>query len=362
MTSKRFLVKSGIILTISIIIYLLAILAPLNQVSADTPSNTYATPQTFNGYGYTFTTLNSGSTESAFPGYYVYPYDSQQVNRRYLYSFSADDNPIFLVNNSSRVFIQTNGAPILEDYNNGYFWNKDNGTYTTYINYPQAQEVKLINNYNTYSTLGIATTTNMLSVESYLLITYMKISGDNYVTTNTQLVNIGVSRSLIDTSNNIVTIYNHSSDNNYYNNLISGGYNSALGTTLFTISFVYYCTFSEDISSALTLTNTINGYDSSYYNNYYYNTGYDTGEQVGYADGFNDGESQSTLYQNGYNTGYQAGIDSNTMTFTSFFRNLFTSIGTIFNIEVFGGITIGTILLIPCIFGLIWFFIKFFGG
>lgn len=79
---------------------------------------------------------------------------------------------------------------------------------------------------------------------------------------------------------------------------------------------------------------------------------FQNGKQVGIEEGINIGKNQ------GYNEGYTDGVaDSTTGTgnFTYLIGTIFSSFGIILGVELFPGLTIGMLVLIPLVFGLIFF-------
>ena len=76
---------------------------------------------------------------------------------------------------------------------------------------------------------------------------------------------------------------------------------------------------------------------------------YDEGYDAGYDDG----------HQDGYDAGYDDGAN---FEFTTWFRSILSAVSIILSIELLTGITLGTILFVPLMFGLFWFFIKMVTG
>lgn len=91
------------------------------------------------------------------------------------------------------------------------------------------------------------------------------------------------------------------------------------------------------------------GYDSGFSN------GFDSGEQSGYADGWDNG------YNSGYNKGFSDGVSESDTTYNGVFgtiaNGIFAPIALIFGIELLPNITVGMIILVPLIFGLIAFIV-----
>lgn len=91
------------------------------------------------------------------------------------------------------------------------------------------------------------------------------------------------------------------------------------------------------------------GYDSGFSN------GYDSGEQSGYADGWDNG------YNFGYDKGFSDGLSESDTTYNGVFgtiaNGIFAPIALIFGIELLPNITVGMIILVPLIFGLIAFIV-----
>jgi hypothetical protein len=93
----------------------------------------------------------------------------------------------------------------------------------------------------------------------------------------------------------------------------------------------------------------IEGYDNGY------DTGYSLGDSQGYLDGF----------EFGYESGFEDGFNELNNTASGLFQILgsaFTAIGSIFNIMILPGITIGMLVFVPIIFALLLFIIKILRG
>ena len=97
------------------------------------------------------------------------------------------------------------------------------------------------------------------------------------------------------------------------------------------------------------------GYDTGYLD------GQDYGEGVGYDTGYNVGYNFG--YEEGNNAGYTAGLVS-ANGFASFLAGITGAVGTVLTFELFPNFTIGTVIMIPLMFGLFWFILKMtgFGG
>jgi hypothetical protein len=94
-----------------------------------------------------------------------------------------------------------------------------------------------------------------------------------------------------------------------------------------------------------------------------YTEGYDTGYDTGYF----DGDSQGYLdgFEFGYESGFEDGFNELNNTASGLFQILgsaFTAIGSIFNIMILPGITIGMLVFVPIIFALLLFIIKILRG
>lgn len=108
-----------------------------------------------------------------------------------------------------------------------------------------------------------------------------------------------------------------------------------------------------------------NGYDEGHFEGYNagYNNGYNTGLSEGYNQGLNDGynqgyyEGQNDGYDYGYQAGYNAGINEQLADkdFTHLLKSVFIGIGSFLGINLLPGITIGAIIAVPVIFGIIAF-------
>jgi hypothetical protein len=102
----------------------------------------------------------------------------------------------------------------------------------------------------------------------------------------------------------------------------------------------------EDLGESLSYTQ---GYDTGY------DTGYFDGDSQGYLDGF----------EFGYESGFEDGFNELNNTASGLFQILgsaFTAVGSIFNIMILPGITIGMLVFVPIIFALLLFIIKILRG
>lgn len=99
------------------------------------------------------------------------------------------------------------------------------------------------------------------------------------------------------------------------------------------------------------------GYNSGYNNGYY--TGISEGYNNGVTDGYNQGyyEGQMDGYDYGYQAGYNAGINEQLADkdFTNLLKSVFIAIGTFLSINLLPGISIGAIIAVPIVFGIIAF-------
>ncbi len=86
------------------------------------------------------------------------------------------------------------------------------------------------------------------------------------------------------------------------------------------------------------------------------NKSLESGQQNGYDLGFKDGKAE------GYDLGLRS--DSNLVNggFWTFFSSMITNVSSLFNIELFGGITIGTLLLIPLLFTVLLLILRLVRG
>ncbi|HEY8363657.1 MAG TPA: hypothetical protein VIK77_12450 [Tissierellaceae bacterium] len=75
--------------------------------------------------------------------------------------------------------------------------------------------------------------------------------------------------------------------------------------------------------------------------------GYNAGKEKGYSEGYNIG------YNEGYNTGIIEQIDDKD--FTNLLKSVFVGIGSFLGIKLLPGITIGAIIAVPIVFGIISF-------
>jgi hypothetical protein len=109
----------------------------------------------------------------------------------------------------------------------------------------------------------------------------------------------------------------------------------------------------EGIETTISETETyITGYDN----------GYENGVIAGYDDGYLNGLefAGNDNYLEGYNAGMSAMAVSGGM--FSLIENVFGGVANIFNIALFGGITLGSIVLAPIAISLMWFLLGIIGG
>lgn len=92
-----------------------------------------------------------------------------------------------------------------------------------------------------------------------------------------------------------------------------------------------------------------------------YNTGFRNGKDKGFADGVS--EASSYWYYEGFREGKDEGIRlSSDNTFYGLIAQVFVGIGTFLAIELLPNITIGAIVAVPLVFGIIFFIIGKRGG
>lgn len=109
----------------------------------------------------------------------------------------------------------------------------------------------------------------------------------------------------------------------------------------------------------------INGRDDGYNNGYNvgyndgidagYNEGYEKGKEDGFEEGFN--ASREHWYNVGYQVGYNKGLNEQIADrdFSHLLRSAFVAIGTFLGINLLPGISIGAIIAVPIVFGIIAF-------
>jgi hypothetical protein len=185
------------------------------------------------------------------------------------------------------------------------------------------------------------------------------------------------------TNKNYLLVFDRSSSpqNNYYgiyyNNFQYGGNNNA---TLFAAANNLNNVF---IPSYTNISLKIFSGYAEYFDAWYlddlgvngaYTSGYDDGVEVsydvGYSDGYNDGfddgydfGAQDT-YPIAYGEGYDDGLEHgyNNPPITSIFGSAFGAVATIFNIGLFGGLTLGSIIIAPIAVSLLWFILGIVSG
>jgi len=91
------------------------------------------------------------------------------------------------------------------------------------------------------------------------------------------------------------------------------------------------------------------------------NDGYYDGYDYGYDDGY--GDAYDLGYDYGYDDGYNQAFDDNeNFNFTSLLAQIFMGLGSLLAIELLPGISIGAIIAVPIVFGIIAFIIGKRGG
>ena len=106
-----------------------------------------------------------------------------------------------------------------------------------------------------------------------------------------------------------------------------------------------------------------NGYDIGYDDGY--DIGYDDGINVGYDDGYDIGydDGVNVGYDDGYDIGFNDGVAShNDYSFIGLLSQVFIGLGSFLAIELLPHITIGAIVSVPLVFGIISFIIGKRGG
>ena len=100
-----------------------------------------------------------------------------------------------------------------------------------------------------------------------------------------------------------------------------------------------------------------------------YSAGQNAGYNVGYSDGYNDGVDVGRVYgynegysvgrSEGYNIGYNDGINAQLedKDFTHLLKSVFIGIGSFLGINLLPGISIGALIAVPIVFGIISFII-----
>lgn len=98
------------------------------------------------------------------------------------------------------------------------------------------------------------------------------------------------------------------------------------------------------------------GYDEGVTEGYYihydniFDYGYDDGLIVGYDEGYDEG------YGVGYGVGYNDGVATNSdFSFTGLLTQIFLGVGSVLGIELLPNITIGALVAVPIVFGIIYF-------
>lgn len=87
---------------------------------------------------------------------------------------------------------------------------------------------------------------------------------------------------------------------------------------------------------------------------------------LGYSDAetyYTDGFGRQTIWGEGFDAGYTRGVSEGSLSDGwTFLSTMFTGIGTIFGLEIFPNITVGTFVMIPLLICLIFFIVKLSRG
>ncbi len=216
------------------------------------------------------------------------------------------------------------------------------------------------------------------SVDDYYW-TKLSITGYN-INNFTQInrVQITSNEGLMD-SDSFYSLYNFI---NYYdtnnNRFTFGfcGYSIAANQSNFPRLNTSYVT-NRDFATALKNTYPISYNPRTYYfkaltqdelNNEIYNIGFEEGKTQGKIEGYEEGliNGEKVGYNNGYDKGKIDGIatkgESVWINSMSFIKNLFVDIFEIFSIEILPNVSIGTFIIIPLIFGVLFFIVKITKG
>ena len=119
-----------------------------------------------------------------------------------------------------------------------------------------------------------------------------------------------------------------------------------------------------------TESNVVNAFISRYYTDNYnqaYQQGYKTAQAelypVYYWEGHIDGYelAETIVGPEQWDAGYSAGLIAD-LDVKPIFQNLITFIGTVFSLQLFPGMTIGALAIIPISFAVFKWFMKMFGG
>jgi len=93
-----------------------------------------------------------------------------------------------------------------------------------------------------------------------------------------------------------------------------------------------------------------------------YNQGYEQGETDGYEEGYFEGNEDGFIQGNeqGYENGLNEGLAATPI--ENIFTAIFSGIANIFNIQIFGNITLGTIIIAPIAVALLWYILGIVSG
>lgn len=214
-------------------------------------------------------------------------------------------------------------------------------------------------------------------------ISYYKITGGNYegqsgVYYYTSINNI---TSLMDITSNYNYIYLVIKADESYLTMLEANVDDVFsGNYTYNYPSIYF--------SSIKPTTIVNGRTEEEYRQYgayMYEEGYDYGNQRGYDIGYNDGQQDGYEYgyeqgydigyDTGYDTGiiggdpaiyeqgYNAGVKSNSTNMGTTIAAFFQAIGNVLSIKIFGNtITLGTLIFVPVVLGLLWAILKIIRG
>lgn len=87
---------------------------------------------------------------------------------------------------------------------------------------------------------------------------------------------------------------------------------------------------------------------------------------LGYSDAetyYTDGYGRQIIWGEGYDVGYSRGVSEGSLSDGwTFLSTMFSGVGSVFSIEIFPNVTIGTFVMIPLLLGLIFFIVKLSRG
>jgi hypothetical protein len=151
--------------------------------------------------------------------------------------------------------------------------------------------------------------------------------------------------------------FSSTSDNNYYTTLINDItlrlHSTAIIISTSTLLNLYIPAYSY-LSFQTSSTSGARYFDAWYLKDLGVSASYD----AGYNDGYDEGEVDG--YELGYDDGNEDGLGA--VPIENLFTAIFAGVSQIFNINIFGAISLGTIIIAPIAIALLWYILGIVSG